>query len=847
MSLNNFFRKIKKPVVYLISKIKKADGFFENKKIYALVSLILVSVISAMLGNSFYQTETYSNYASSKTSSIRLEENQIVRFSFESMQTRLISMDIDKDASKSRLDETDTIELSIFDKNGVRICSKEAFLYHPHRSYISVGCSQVNLDRGEQYVAEIKVTSLSSSSVLYLKMHRVNAFAEAASEYETEDKPMGFTYVPNISYGYSVVSVLSMLIHLSVFVVAAILLLFDRTRKSVVFCEFYRGFFIIMFLYVFTEMLNVAREDSLRFLFPLQLKTLVLIASAFLILLVIYVILYAATSSGTLAIFITSVLVIVLGYVNHSKIVMRGDPFMPWDIYAAGVAAKCSSQYDFRVTPQFIASFFMAAVILLMIRLTHRPRMKSRKTRIVQGLLAVAVGTALTFGFILNVDLHKKMDISYALYPPLESFNENGTILSFFLHANNIRPKGTEDNSPELTEDIIDKYVQIANQMSLDRDVSSDSVRPNVICVMSESYADLRMIREFETSELVMPYYDSILDETLYGELQVSVFAGGTCNTEFEFLTGYSVSGLLAGSSVYTFYVKNDLQAIPRLFRDEGYRTVAIHPFDPQWWDRTTAYPMLGFDEYISQEDFTDRKYIRRFISDESAFLRLIEEYENTESDTPFFAFCVTMQNHADYSIRWDNQNYDIKLTSFDDYSFPYAENYFSLLRESDDALKVLIEYFSKTDEPTIIVFFGDHLATLDHGFYNVLLDTDLNQITAEESIPLYSTPYFIWSNYELPTGYAGKTSPNFLGQTVLDYAGIRSPDQRACLRVLREKISAISALAVFDKEGTAWLTREALDEEIAQIIEDYERIQYGGIYYVNETDHADILETQTP
>ncbi|MBN1891733.1 MAG: sulfatase-like hydrolase/transferase [Clostridiales bacterium] len=845
--MNILLKHMKNLVISVVSRIKKADTFFENKKVYALVCLLLVAVISAMLGNSFYQTETYSNYVSSKTSSIRLEENQIVRFSFEAMQNRLTSLDIEKDASKSRLDEADTLELSIFDKNGVRICSKEAFLYHPHRTYISVGCSQVNLDRGEQYVAEIKVTSLSSSSVLYLKMHRVNAFTDTETKYETHDKPMGFTYVPNVSYGYSVVSMLSMLIHVSVFVLAAILLLFDRTRRSRAFCEFHRGFFIIMFLYIFTEMLNVARENSLRFLFPFQVKTLVLIISAFLILLVVYTIIYAATSYGTLAIFITSVLVFVLGYVNHSKIVMRGDPFMPWDIYAAGVAAKCSSQYDFRVTPQFVASFFMIAAILLMIRLTHQPRIKSSRTRIIGGLLAVGIGVAMTFGFVLNVDLHKRMDISYSLFPPLESFNENGTILSFFLHANNIRPKGTEDNSPELTEDIIDKYVQIANQLNLDRDISSDSVKPNVICVMSESYADLRMIRDFETSEPVMPYYDSILDETLHGDLQVSVFAGGTCNTEFEFLTGYSVSGLLAGSSVYTFYVKNDINAIPRLFRDEGYRTVAIHPFDPQWWDRTTAYPMLGFDEYISQEDFVDRKYIRRFISDESAFLRLIEEYEKTDSETPFFAFCVTMQNHADYSIRWENQNYDIKLSSFDEYSFPYAENYFSLLRESDDALKLLIEYFRKIEEPTIIVFFGDHLATLDHGFYDLLLDNDVNQITAEESIPLYSTPYFIWANYEMPTGYAGKTSPNFLGQTVLDYAGIPSPDQRACLRVLREKISAISALAVFDNEGTPVMNRETLDDDVAKIIEDYERIQYGGIYYANETEVSDVLETQTP
>jgi phosphoglycerol transferase MdoB-like AlkP superfamily enzyme len=770
-----------------------------------------------------------------------LEQDQSVRFSFEAVKSRLSSLTLDKDASKSRLSETDTIQISIYDQFGTLISTKEVFLYHPHRTYVSAGFSGVRLDSGEKYLIEINVSSLSPQSVLYLKMHFVNFFDPVDMEYEADDRPMGFTYVPNVSYRYSVLSVFSMSVHVAFLVFAAAILFFDRFKKSRVFCELYLVSFIVMFLYLFTEMLNIARDDSLRFLFPFTQKTVILITIAFMIVVIIYLIVYFLTSSGTLAIFLTSALVITLGYVNHSKIVMRGDPLMPWDIFAAGVAAKCSSQYDFRVTVQFVSSFFLIAVILLMIRLTHQPRIKSIRVRLIGLFLTVVAGTALTFGFLINTDLHKKMDISYSLYPPLESFNENGTILSFFLHFNNIKPKGTLNNSPELTADIIKKYVDLAEQLDLDRYVANPDTKPNVIVVMSESYADLRMLRDIETSEPVMPYYDSVLDETLHGELQVSVFAGGTSNTEFEFMTGYSVSGLLAGSSVYTFYVKDELEtAMPFLFKNAGYHTVAIHPFDAQWWDRNRAYPNLGFDEFINQEMFVEPKIIRRFISDESTFLRIIEEYEEVDQEQPFFAFCVTMQNHADYSIRWDNQNYDIQLRSFEGYYFPFAENYFSLLRESDDALKILIEYFENVKEPTIIVFFGDHLATLDHGFYDLLLDTNINRITAEESIPLYSTPYFIWSNYDLPVGYAGKTSPNFLGQTVLDIAGIKSPEQRACLRVLREKISAINALAIFDKDGAPWINTENMNEETMEIIRDYERIQYGGIFYTQDESEED-------
>ena len=80
-----------------------------------------------------------------------------------------------------------------------------------------------------------------------------------------------------------------------------------------------------------------------------------------------------------------------------------------------------------------------------------------------------------------------------------------------------------------------------------------------------------------------------------------------------------------------------------------------------------------------------------------------------------------------------------------------------------------------------------------------------------------------------------GVTSPNFLGQTVLDLAGLESPDERACLRYLQTKISAITALAVFDKDGTPIFNADLLPSNIQQIINDYEFIEYGEIYYSDE------------
>jgi phosphoglycerol transferase MdoB-like AlkP superfamily enzyme len=824
------------------NKVRQADKFMLDKKIYQVACLLFVLVVSLFLINSFNKIVTYSNYAQAKTSGIRMEENQSVSFAFEAKKSKLSSLSIYKDMKKSRLDASDTLDITFFDASGKEIFSKQAFLYHPHRNYVTVDLNSLRLRSGQLYTVQITVKNLSKESVLYLETHSINTFSQLDEESpdvdgkdNSYDIPIGYTYVPNISYHYSMLSPLSLFVHLLVLLIAVLLLFFNRLIKSRLFRETYRVFGISLFLYLVLEILNVARDDSLQFLFPFNWRFIFIITCGIAIIVIIYAVLLFILGRGTIAMLITSTIVFAIGYTNHAKIVMRGDPFMPWDIYAAGIAAKVSSKYDFRITVQFVASLFMVAIILIMIRLTHCEKIRKRKIRIIGIVGSIALAVSFSVGIIMNVGLHEKMNISYPLYPPLESYNENGTIFSFFLHLNNINAKGETDNSPQLTADIISKYAQMAEDMNLDNNVAEHAVQPNVICIMSESYGDLRSIRNIETSEALMPFFDSLKKNTMYGDLQVSVFAGGTCNTEFEFLTGFSVSGLLAGSSVYTFYVDEEVNAMPAIFKSEGYKTIAIHPFDSQWWDRETAYPLLGFDEFISREDFSEPYMVRQFISDKSAFERIIEEYEKSEDEGPIFTFCVTIQNHADFSKRWENESYDLKIENFEDYDFPYAENYFSLLRESDDALKDLIGYFQNVDEPTIIVFFGDHLPQLDYGFYDALLDTDISKISASESLPMYATPYFIWANYELPVGYQGKTSPNFLGQTILDLAGIESPDDRACLRVLQTQISAISSLAIFDLEGSPWMSTENMSEDILKVLQDYERIQYGSIYYKDD------------
>ena len=827
-----------------ISCIKRADQFCLKHKLYQWLCILLFSVIAVLLLNSFNMTQTQSNYSKKSTNSIRLNEGTPVSFTFEASEVHLSSFRFYKDVSHTQLSASDKATVTISSSDGEEILSTEVYLYHPSRKYIMVNCGNVSLKKGDIYTITFQISEFADSSTFYLTAHETNTFGSMTNSTILSDMPLGLGVAPNVSYSYSVMSYSHMIPHLVLFYCFLIGLFFTEFMKKRWVREVYRAGFVCTLIYLTQEILNVARIDPMQILFPFTAHHYFVLFAGLLIIVLSYFLFYALSGSGTIAILITGTLGLMLGYVNHMKIVMRGDPAMPWDLFSAGMAAKISTKYKFHISQRFIVSIIMILLILLIIRLTHTPFVRGIKKKLLAVLCTSLIFAGFVYGVILNQGLLDQMDVSYELFPPLQSYNENGTILALALQLNHLAVNGGENNSIDATEDVIAKYVAEVKSEGLDSTALSNAgVKPNVICIMSESYSELDEIREIDTTEEVMPFFNSLKNESMYGDLAVSVFGGGTCNTEFEFLTGYSVKGLLAGSSVYTFYVNHQLDAMPQIFKDQGYITQAIHPFDAAWWGRADAYPLLGFDQFISDKDFVDPQLVRGYISDKSAFERVISEYENKEPDVPMFQFLVTMQNHADYNEYWDNQAYDIKITNFPDNSFPCTEHYFSLLRESDDALKELVTYFKSVDEPTIIVFFGDHKPFLDSDLYSTLLGQDLSEMTAKESLPLYTTPYLIWANYDIPTGDKGVTSPNFLGQTVLDLAGIKSPDERACLRILQTKISAISAPAVYDKQGTSFTRDEALPADIFNMIDEYEFIQYGKLF-LEETDADASVET---
>jgi len=352
------------------------------------------------------------------------------------------------------------------------------------------------------------------------------------------------------------------------------------------------------------------------------------------------------------------------------------------------------------------------------------------------------------------------------------------------------------------------------------------SGHPNIIVIMNEAFSDMASVADFTTNEDYMPFIHSLqqgAENTVTGNLQVSVCGGNTANSEFEFLTGNSMAFLPQGSIPYQQYLIHEIPAIPAHLKELGYYTVAAHPYNATGWDRDTVYPLLGFEcsLFINQYDRSNK--LRSYISDAECVDKIIEVYEEKETGTPLFMFNVTMQNHGGYTDKYTNFTPDITVEGLNNLA---VEQYLSLLKVSDTEFERLVTYFSGVEEDTVIVFFGDHQPNdAVAGPLVKLNGKNVKTFTNEELLTRYEVPYVIWANYDIEEGTEVDSSLNYLGVKTLEVAGLETYAYQNYLQDLEENYPVISSMQVQNASGE--ISHADVEEEGLRL---YQSIQY---YYM--------------
>lgn len=397
------------------------------------------------------------------------------------------------------------------------------------------------------------------------------------------------------------------------------------------------------------------------------------------------------------------------------------------------------------------------------------------------------------------------------------SWKKDGTLFHGYLLNFTLGIRCSMVSKPDGYSDLID---QLEAQYPA-QEVSLPEELPDIVVIMDESLTDMRVLGELKTNQPVTPFLDSLTDNTIRGHALCSIFGGSTANSEFEFLTGSSMFFLPTGTIPYQQYVLQTTFSLPWLLQSYGYETFATHPYFETGWNRQTAYDLLGFQNATFLGAYPEEDLVREYVSDREMFQYILDRLEQ-QGDTPLFLFGITMQNHGSYG----DPNYQNTI-SLEGQSFSFAEQYLSLIHETDQALEQLLNRLENTSRKTIVLIFGDHFPALEEDFFKSLhgsFDTLSDQMLQ------YQVPYYLWANYDIPEENAELTSLNYLAVRLLEAAGLPLPSYYQFLSDMRSVIPAINAEGFYSPDGQVLRKSQANDTQ-AQWLRKYEAAQFNNIF----------------
>lgn len=540
--------------------------------------------------------------------------------------------------------------------------------------------------------------------------------------------------------------------------------------------------------------------------------------------------LYLLIGRMTTALRIELALALAFGLTNHYVMAFRSTPFVPWDLLSVRTAASVAQNYDFTPTPRMIVVAVLFVLLMVAVRILRKvPRIK----------LPIRLGSAVLCGLALclfvNTLQQETFQNKHYLYPflftPAYMTQVNGMAVTFAMDLAYVAVDKPEGYSAEEAQKTLEQYGNTDNVFADDEENTNDAKNrgedandkdlPNIIVIMDEAFSDLSVVGDLETNEDYMPFMHKMqqgADHTITGYAQVSVCGGNTANSEFEFLTGNTMSFLPSGSIPYQQYITKDTPSLASYLASLGYETYAQHPYYASGWNREKVYPLIGFEHLNFIDDYANKTYVRKYVSDDADMQHIIDTYENKEDGKPAFIFNVTMQNHGGYTDAFSDLSEDVHATN---YNSEVLDRYLSLIRLTDQSLEKLVDYFSNVDEKTVIVFFGDHQPS-----DTVAAQVQDSMLLPGESVPdeqlrkRYLVPYLVWANYDIDGATQQNTSLNYLSAEVLKAAGVPTDAYQNFLLDLQKSYPVMSAAGRTDASDA--------DENM---LSTYKKLQYYNLF----------------
>lgn len=571
------------------------------------------------------------------------------------------------------------------------------------------------------------------------------------------------------------------------------------------------------------------------------------------LLMAVQLVLYAVFGNISIAMLVMDIVLFAAGLGNLFIMNVRGTPLLPADIFGLATATEVASTYTLKFKP---AEFIMIPAFIIWLMLIVRFKKKTERgvfyKKLVKRGINVAAAVAI-FIILYSSGLLELCGIKDSVWNKVASCKTNGFYMNFFINLRYLKVSEPAGYSHEKVAQILgslDKEVPLPEESAAPAGTQKqdtlynsdfkkctvlDGKKPDIILIMNESLADFSLIGDVNYNRDPFEYIHGMKENTIKGLDYVSVFGAGTSNSEFEAMTGNTMSFFPSGCNVYQQFMHETTYSLPSYLKSLGYRCDAVHPSSGNNWNRIAAYKSMKFDRFITIEDFVNPEYIR-YISDKESYKKVIELYEDNKQKQPMFIFDMTIQNHGGYltNTNWKNPVY------VEDSYYTEAKEFLSATKVSDDAFKYLVEYFEKKEDPVIICMFGDHWPSIETGFYEELLGKPQEEWELEDIQKRFATPFVIWANYNIDEGDNVLIGNNLIENLLLKQAGIELPLYNQYVEKVSETIPVLNVNGYMDKTGIWHKYGTDETEEEAVLLDNYKILQYG---YYSDTDKEKMSE----
>ena len=501
----------------------------------------------------------------------------------------------------------------------------------------------------------------------------------------------------------------------------------------------------------------------------------------------ILVLLFSVIGSLFWSTMAVAVPVLVFAFANHMKLFLNGSPILISDLALAGSPGELLGflRPGLDIGDGTRLAILVAAVLLAVIATvgcrTYRTtaRWRVRLGGSVLGVVTVAL--CLTLSPAQAVLTGHQDEIQ------AERNDRLGLLAGFYSGWRDSAIRQPNDYS----ENNMNSILRATQQAAASSPTIAKETAPNVILLMSESFCDPEVVLPgIDFQDDPIPNYHALAQRYPSGAFLSNTYAGGTGNVEMEVLTGLPIAFLGSGEDLTALRDSTAYQRVPSIvkaFQWQDYATEFVHSYNSELYNRAENLPAIGFEKVLFDDSFPeDAKIAGGYLSDLELADKLIREFERRDSNKPLFLYGLSMENHQPYFGQKFDEPSGLRYSggNLDEAEQETMDNLLHGLHDADAALGVLTRYFEQREEPTIIVFWGDHLPGLNTGLGKETLYSLLGYVDGDETKDwdsdtmkkMHSTRFLVWNNYGADLSVPAEMSTLGLGTHILDWAGVEKP-----------------------------------------------------------------------